>query len=67
MVLEKPLLPYLQWLLYGSEHELGALPRFALVFLGVALVALLVGYAIAAGRRGLLRGGDTTYHTVAKG
>jgi hypothetical protein len=67
MVLEKQLLPYFQWLLTGSEHELGALPRFALVFLGVALVALLIGYAIAASRRGLLRGGDVTYHTVTNG
>src|SRR4051812_21466335 len=67
MVLEKPLLPYLQWLIYGSEHELGALPKFVLVFLGVSLVALLLGYAIAASRRGLLRGGDATYHTVTNG
>jgi hypothetical protein len=67
MVLEKQLLPYFQWLIYGSEQELGALPKFLLVFLGLALVALLVGYVIAAGRRGLLRGGDITYRTVASG
>ncbi len=67
MVLEKPLLPYLQWLLYGGQTEFGALPRFVLVVLCVSLAALLVGYIIAAGRRGPLRGGDTTYHTVANG
>jgi ABC-type transport system involved in multi-copper enzyme maturation permease subunit len=67
MVLEQDLLPYLQWLLYGGEGRLGALPNFLLVFLGVAMAALLVGYAVAAGRRGLMRGGDATYKAVTSG
>jgi ABC-type transport system involved in multi-copper enzyme maturation permease subunit len=67
MVLEKPLLPYLQWLLYGGSGELGALPRFVLVVFCVSLVALLIGFIIAAGRHGIMRGGDATYHTVANG
>ncbi|MCC6493776.1 MAG: ABC transporter permease [Pirellulales bacterium] len=67
MVLEQQLLPYFQWLLYGGNGELGALPKFALVFLGLVMAALVVGYAIAAARHGLLRGGDVTYHTIVDG
>jgi hypothetical protein len=68
MVLEQEVLPYLQWLLYGGQGQFfGALPRFALVFLAVLVFSLVVGYAIAASRRGLLRGGDYTYRTVAGG
>ena len=50
MVLEHQLLPYFQWLLQGGDQGLGALPKFALVFLGLAMAALVVGYAIAAVR-----------------
>jgi ABC-type transport system involved in multi-copper enzyme maturation permease subunit len=68
MVLEHEVLPYLQWLLQGGNGEmLGALPRFLLVMLGMMLFALVVGYAIAAGRHGILKGGDTTYSTVFRG
>ncbi len=68
MVLEHEVLPYLQWLLSGGNGQmLGALPRFLLVFAGLLLAALFVGYAISASRRGLLRGGDHTYRTVAGG
>jgi hypothetical protein len=67
MVLEHQLLPYFQWLLQGGDQALGALPKFALVFLGLAMAALVVGYAIAAARRGLIGGGDVTYHTIADG
>jgi len=67
MVLEEQVLPYFQWLLQGSETELGALLNFALVFMGLIMALLVVGYAIAAGRHGLLRGGDVTYHTIADG
>jgi hypothetical protein len=67
MVLEQELLPYFQWLIYGGEQTLGALPNFLLVFLGIAMAALVVGYAVAASRRGLMRGGDVAYRTVAGG
>ena len=67
MVVEQQLLPYFQWLLTGGENALGALPSFALVFLGVAMAALVIGYAIAASRYGLLRGGDVTYKTISEG
>ena len=68
MVLEHEVLPYLQWLLYGGESDFfGALPRFLLVFAGVLLLVLLVGFSIAAARRGLMRGGDYAYRTVASG
>ncbi|MEM8946407.1 MAG: hypothetical protein AAGD11_14640 [Planctomycetota bacterium] len=66
MVLEQDILPYLQWFL-GSSDTLGALPRFLLVALGVALLGLLGGYAVAAARHGILRGGDLTYRTVSAG
>lgn len=68
MVLEQEVLPYFQWLLYGGAGDfVGALPRFVLVLLGLLLLALVVGYAVSASRRGLLRGGDYTYHTVVGG
>ena len=68
MVLEQEVLPYFQWLLQGGNGEtLGALVRFLFVFGGVLLAALVVGFAVAASRRGLLRGGDYTYRTVANG
>ena len=66
MVLEQDILPYLQWFL-GNSESLGALPRFLLVVIGVALVGLLGGYVIAAARNGLLRGGDITYRTISAG
>jgi ABC-type transport system involved in multi-copper enzyme maturation permease subunit len=68
MVLEQEVLPYLQWLLSGGNGDLlGALPRFLLVFCGLLLFALIVGFAVSAGRRGLLRGGDYTYRTIVGG
>ena len=67
MVLEQELLPYFQWLINGGEQQLGALPNFLLVCLGLAMAALVVGFTIAAGRYGLMRGGDATYKTVASG
>jgi hypothetical protein len=67
MVLEQELLPYFQWLIYGGEGRLGALPNFLLVFVGLTMAGLLVGYAVAASRRGLMRGGDATYKAVTSG
>lgn len=67
MVLEQEILPYLQWLMGGSDAPLGALPRFLLIALGLGLLGLLVGYIVAAARRGLLRGGDQVYRTVTSG
>lgn len=68
MVLEQEVLPYLQWLLFGGNGDLlGALPRFLLVFFGLLLLALIVGFAVSAGRRGLLRGGDYAYRTIVGG
>ena len=66
MVLEQDILPYLQWFL-GGDGAFGALPRFALILLGIALLGLLGGYVLAAARHGLLRGGDLTYRTVSTG
>ena len=67
MVLEEQLLPYFQWLLTGDDQSMGALLRFFLVFAGLSTLGLLLGFLIAASRRGFLRGGDVTYHTVAGG
>ncbi|NOY43045.1 MAG: ABC transporter permease [Planctomycetes bacterium] len=63
MVLERDILPYFQWLL-GSEDSVGALLQFVLVMLGFGLLALIVGYLVAAARHGLLRGGDVVFQTV---
>ena len=62
MVVEQQLLPYFQWLLTGGENSIGALVSFAFVFLGVAMAALVIGFAIAASRYGLLRGRDAAGH-----
>lgn len=67
MVLEHEILPYLQWLLYGEEGSLGALPRFFLIALAVALLGLLLGAVVSVARRGLLRGGDRIYGVIATG
>src|SRR5688572_18204550 len=67
MVLEQELLPYFQWLIYGGDGQLGALLNFLLVFLGIAMAALTIGFAVAAGRHGLMRGGDVTYKAVTSG
>jgi hypothetical protein len=68
MVLEQQILPYFQWLLTGGDGDaLGALPRFLLVFLGLSLAGLVIGFAISASRYGFMRGGDVTYHTIAGG
>lgn len=66
MVLEQDILPYLQWFL-GNGDMLGALPRFLLIALSIAILGLFVGYLVAAARHGLLRGGDITYRTVSAG
>ena len=66
MVLEQDILPYLQWFL-GDTDTLGALPRFLLVALGIALLGLLIGSLVAITRNGLLGGGDVTYRTVSAG
>jgi len=67
MVLEREILPYLQWLLGGDGNALGALPQFCLVMIGLALLALVGGYAFAAARHGILGGGDLVYQTVSSG
>jgi ABC-type transport system involved in multi-copper enzyme maturation permease subunit len=67
MVLEKELLPYLTWLLSGSAGELGALPRFLITAIVLAVLALAVGYLIAMVRYGPLKAGDLTYRVTATG
>ncbi len=63
MVLERDILPYLQWLL-GNESGVGALRQFVLVILGFGFLALILGYLFSAARHGLLRGGDVVFQTI---
>ncbi|MCG8451102.1 MAG: hypothetical protein MI725_16155 [Pirellulales bacterium] len=67
MVLEREILPYLQWLLQGESGWWGALPHFLSVVLGISLLALLLGYCFAAARHGFLGGGDQVYRVVSSG
>ncbi|MCA9238402.1 MAG: hypothetical protein KDA44_23175 [Planctomycetales bacterium] len=68
MVVEREILPYLQWLFAGGADQFfGALPRYLLVGFALALAALVLGYLIAAARHGLLRGGDVVYTTLSRG
>jgi len=67
MVLEQEILPYLQWLLYGSDSSLGALPRFLLVVVGIVALALVLSYLFSAARHGLLRGGDIVFSAISTG
>ncbi len=67
MVLENEIHPYFEWLLRNTDGTFGALPRFLLVILAVALLGLLLGYIFAAARKGFLRGGDQVFSTVTTG
>lgn len=67
MVLEKEVLPYLTWLLGGPGQELGALFRFLIIALVLAVLMLLVGFLTALVRYGPLKAGDTTYRVVVNG
>jgi ABC-type transport system involved in multi-copper enzyme maturation permease subunit len=64
MVLEQELLPYFTWLLSGGENSLGALPRFLITAL---VLALVVGDLVALVRYGPLKAGDLTYRVVTGG
>ncbi len=66
MVLEKQPLDFLVWLLGGSG-EIGALPRFLITALVLAVLALLVGFVIALVRYGPMKAGDLTYRVVTNG
>ena len=66
MVLEKAPLDFLVWLLGGSG-EIGALPRFLITVLILAVLALLVGFVVALVRYGPMKAGDLTYRVVTNG
>jgi hypothetical protein len=66
MVLEKQPLDFLVWLLGGSG-EIGALPRFLITALVLAVIALAVGYIVALVRYGPMKAGDLTYRVVTNG
>jgi hypothetical protein len=64
MVLEHEILPYFQWLFYGTKDALGALPRYLMVVLAVALLGLMLGALLTIARKGLMRGGDQIFSIV---
>ncbi|MFV2069984.1 MAG: ABC transporter permease, partial [Pirellulales bacterium] len=67
MVLETEIIPFWQWLISGTEGQLGALPWFLSVAAAFAMLALVAGYLLAAVRHGPLRAGDLTYRVVRTG
>jgi len=67
MVVETEVLRYWQWL-FGTEQTWGgALSQLAIVVVAVSLMALLVGFLVAAVRYGPLAAGDMTYRVVVHG
>jgi ABC-type transport system involved in multi-copper enzyme maturation permease subunit len=66
MVLEKQPLDFLVWLL-GGAGEIGALPRFLITVLVLAVLALAVGFIVALVRYGPMKAGDLTYRVVTNG
>ncbi len=66
MVLENAPLDFLTWL-FGGAGEIGALPRFLITVLVLAVLALLVGFVTALVRYGPLKAGDLTYRVVTNG
>lgn len=67
MAIEEEILPYWQWLLQFGDGQWGALWQFLGFVLLLALVALLVGYLVAAIRHGPMAGGDLTYKVMTRG
>lgn len=66
MVLENQPLDFWVWLLGGSG-EIGALPRFLMTALVLAVLALVVGFIVALVRYGPMKAGDLTYRVVTNG
>ena len=64
MIIEKPLLPYFQWLLQFDGARWGALPHFIAVLLILAVVAILLSLLIGTVLYGPLKAGDKLYRVV---
>ena len=64
VVTDTELLTFTRWLLFGGEGQIGALWWFLLVAVGLAFVALVAGYLLAAVRHGPMAAGDMTYRVV---
>jgi ABC-type amino acid transport system permease subunit len=72
MVLENPLLPYLNWLVgypWADAQAVlnSALFRFVLTAAVLSVIALVVGFLVALVRHGPLKAGDITYRVVVNG
>lgn len=65
MILEKPLLPYMQWLLEFNESRWGALPHFLISLLVLAVVGLLVSFIVGIILYGPVKAGERVYRVVA--
>ncbi len=71
MVVEKEVLPYLQWLLRGTSETLaeggGALVFFAIIVVTLFVVTLLGGFLVSLVRYGPTKAGEIAYRTLAGG
>lgn len=65
MVLEKPLLPYLEWLLQFDANRWGALWQFLISLLVLAVVAILLGLLVGTILYGPYRAAEKTYRVIA--
>ncbi len=67
MILEKPLLPYFEWLLQFDKTRWGALPHFLLTLLVIAIATLLLSLLVGTVLYGPLKAGDKVYRVVVNG
>lgn len=67
MVVEREIIPFFQWLVYGSDAGPGALLQFLLIAGVLAVLAALVGFAVQLLRYGPGRAADATYRTLSNG
>ena len=65
MVLEKPLLPYLEWLLQFDENRWGALWQFLMTLLVLGVVAIVLSLLIGTILYGPYRAAEKTYRVIA--
>ena len=65
MILEKPLLPYMQWLLEFNGSRWGALPQFIIALVVLAVVAMLLGLVVGTILYGPVKAGEKVYRVIA--
>jgi ABC-type transport system involved in multi-copper enzyme maturation permease subunit len=67
MAIEEDILPYFQWLFVGNEQNWGALWQFLFFGLLLTIVAMGIGFLVAAIRHGPMKAGDLTYRVMLTG